>query len=148
MKKLKEIADRITEYLCCGGLFNPELMEHDKVRQLLMDARAAINSLEVDLAKDEIMKEIKQEVAKDSDSDPNSGYEALREFGFERHNMKAYEFTDPDGDTLSLDANYSFGDRSITLFIDSGDGASCEGIRMTLGEAKRLAQELYKLIEE
>jgi len=35
----KELSDRITEYLANGGLFNPELMEHDKVRDLLMDIR-------------------------------------------------------------------------------------------------------------
>jgi hypothetical protein len=33
---------RITEYLACGGLHNPELMEHTKVRDLLMDCRAAL----------------------------------------------------------------------------------------------------------
>ena len=31
--------DKITEYLSNGGYFNPELMEHDKVRDLLMDVR-------------------------------------------------------------------------------------------------------------
>lgn len=31
--------DKITEYLSSGGYFNPELMEHDKVRDLLMDIR-------------------------------------------------------------------------------------------------------------
>lgn len=30
---------RINEYLSAGGLFNPELMEHEKVRDLLMDIR-------------------------------------------------------------------------------------------------------------
>lgn len=38
--------ERITEYLIAGGLFNPELMEHDKVRNLLMDARDYIDFLE------------------------------------------------------------------------------------------------------
>lgn len=37
---MSEIVDRITEYLASGGLFNPELMEHKKVRDLLTDARA------------------------------------------------------------------------------------------------------------
>jgi len=31
--------DKITEYLSNGGFFNPELMEHEKVRDLLMDVR-------------------------------------------------------------------------------------------------------------
>ncbi len=34
-----ELSDRITEYLWVGGLFNPELMDHEKVRELLMDIR-------------------------------------------------------------------------------------------------------------
>jgi hypothetical protein len=38
----RSIADRITEYLSLGGLWNPELMDHDKVRDLLIDARAAL----------------------------------------------------------------------------------------------------------
>ncbi len=33
---------RITNYLSAGGLFNPEAMEHDKVRDLLIDCRAAL----------------------------------------------------------------------------------------------------------
>jgi hypothetical protein len=35
----RELSQRITEYLASGGLFNPELMEHDKVRDLLIDCR-------------------------------------------------------------------------------------------------------------
>lgn len=38
--------ERITEYLVAGGLFNPELMEHDKVSRLLIDARDYIEFLE------------------------------------------------------------------------------------------------------
>ncbi len=37
-----DLSERITEYLCAGGLFNPELMEHEKVRDLLMDCRDAL----------------------------------------------------------------------------------------------------------
>lgn len=33
------ILDRIQQYLEVGGLWNPELMEHDKVRRLLLDIR-------------------------------------------------------------------------------------------------------------
>lgn len=39
------VEDRITEYLAAGGLFNPEMMEHDKVRDLLVDCRAEIQRL-------------------------------------------------------------------------------------------------------
>lgn len=34
---------KITEYLVAGGLFNPEYMEHEKVRDLLMDIRTYLN---------------------------------------------------------------------------------------------------------
>ena len=36
-------AARITHYLASGGLFNPELMEHEKVRDLLIDCRNNMN---------------------------------------------------------------------------------------------------------
>lgn len=35
-----DIVERITAYLIGGGLFNPELANHDAVRDLLIDARA------------------------------------------------------------------------------------------------------------
>jgi len=38
----RDIASRITDYLSAGGLFNPELMDHQKVRDLLIDARDAL----------------------------------------------------------------------------------------------------------
>ena len=36
----------ITEYLGSGGLFNPEMMEHDKVRDMLIGLRDDMISLE------------------------------------------------------------------------------------------------------
>ena len=36
-KRLELAKSYIMEYLGNGGLFNPEMMEHDKVRNLLMD---------------------------------------------------------------------------------------------------------------
>jgi hypothetical protein len=33
------LLNRIQEYLEVGGLFNPEQMDHDKVRDLIMDCR-------------------------------------------------------------------------------------------------------------
>ncbi len=39
------ILKRIQDYLSKGGLFNPELMEHDKVRQLILDCRREIERL-------------------------------------------------------------------------------------------------------
>ena len=38
--------ERINDYLSCGGLFNPELMEHEKVRALLLDCREEIVDLQ------------------------------------------------------------------------------------------------------
>jgi len=43
------VTDRITEYLSSGGLFNPELMDHSAVRDLLIDAREAIPRQHPDL---------------------------------------------------------------------------------------------------
>lgn len=39
------VTDRITEYLELGGLFNPELMDHTKVRNLLIDCRIELTRL-------------------------------------------------------------------------------------------------------
>lgn len=41
--KTQLLIDRITDYLISGGLFNPELAEHDKVRDLLIDCREVLN---------------------------------------------------------------------------------------------------------
>ena len=38
----EELVERITEYLSMGGAFSPEMMEHDKVRDLLIDCRDAL----------------------------------------------------------------------------------------------------------
>jgi len=44
-----EVLSRIQSYLGNGGLFNPEMMEHDKVRDLIIDCREYIDkSLEPD----------------------------------------------------------------------------------------------------
>ena len=42
-ERIKELSDRITEYLFNGGLFNPELANHIAVRDLLMECREALN---------------------------------------------------------------------------------------------------------
>jgi hypothetical protein len=41
-KEIKPLLDRIQNYLEFGGLFNPECMEHDKVRDLIMDCKAIL----------------------------------------------------------------------------------------------------------
>ena len=48
-----DIVERITEYLSAGGLFNPELMEHDKVRDMVIQCRDEIESLRSRLAEAE-----------------------------------------------------------------------------------------------
>jgi len=40
------VIERIKEYLLNGGLFNPEMMEHEKVRDLLISAAGEIQRLE------------------------------------------------------------------------------------------------------
>jgi hypothetical protein len=42
---MSDIAKRITDYLMAGGLHNPELANHDAVRDLLIDARAEVDRL-------------------------------------------------------------------------------------------------------
>lgn len=39
-----ELVERITEYLSLGGFWNPELMDHEKVRELLIDCREALSA--------------------------------------------------------------------------------------------------------
>lgn len=41
---MSDEAERITAYLSGGGLFNPELADHEAVRDLLIDCRAALTA--------------------------------------------------------------------------------------------------------
>lgn len=45
------IRNKLTEYFFHGGLFNPELMEHKKVCQLLIECRKEISLLDNKLKK-------------------------------------------------------------------------------------------------
>ena len=38
-QKFEELCGVITEYLSLGGFFNPEMMEHEKVKNLLIEIR-------------------------------------------------------------------------------------------------------------
>jgi hypothetical protein len=40
-----DLTSRITAYLSGGGLFNPELANHDAVRDLLIDCRTALAAI-------------------------------------------------------------------------------------------------------
>lgn len=42
---MSECLDKIQNYLMSGGLFNPELMEHEKVRDMVMDCKKEITRL-------------------------------------------------------------------------------------------------------
>ena len=53
------VEQRITDYLASGGMFNPELADHDAVSRLLFDCRAALESAKQDFAK-QIAAERKQ----------------------------------------------------------------------------------------
>ncbi len=44
-EKIKELSDRITDYLSMGGLFNPELANHIAVRDLLIECREILNEV-------------------------------------------------------------------------------------------------------
>jgi len=43
-ERKQEVVNKITEYLCNGGLFNPELMNHDSVRDLLIECRELLDN--------------------------------------------------------------------------------------------------------
>lgn len=45
-RRTRDLPARITEYLSAGGLWNPELMDHQEVRDMLIDARDVIEIAE------------------------------------------------------------------------------------------------------
>lgn len=46
---MSDVVEQITQYLTAGGFFNPELMEHDKVLDLLIKCRDEITRLREEL---------------------------------------------------------------------------------------------------
>jgi hypothetical protein len=52
-----DLATRIAAYLSGGGLFNPELANHDAVRDLIIDCRARIEELQAKAADWQAMKD-------------------------------------------------------------------------------------------
>ena len=46
-----DINETIKQYLAVGGLHNPELMEHTKVRDMILDAKKEIETLRADREK-------------------------------------------------------------------------------------------------
>jgi hypothetical protein len=43
METREQLIEEITNYLCTGGLFNPELANHEVVRDLLITTRDYLN---------------------------------------------------------------------------------------------------------
>jgi hypothetical protein len=65
-QQTQELEKRISNYLSSGGLFNPESMEHEKVRDLIMDCRdalAAANQAAYDKGYEDCRKLWKQQLA-------------------------------------------------------------------------------------
>ncbi len=46
---MSDALERVKDYLGSGGLFNPELMEHEKVRDLIMDCREEIQKRDAEI---------------------------------------------------------------------------------------------------
>lgn len=44
-ERIRELSNRITDYLSMGGLFNPELADHLAVRDLLIECRKVLNEV-------------------------------------------------------------------------------------------------------
>ena len=42
-ERSKQLSTKITEYLKTGGLFNPELADHNAVRDLLIECREVLD---------------------------------------------------------------------------------------------------------
>jgi len=43
-REAQDVLMRILDYIGNGGLFNPDLMDHDKVRDLVVDCRTALDA--------------------------------------------------------------------------------------------------------
>jgi len=46
-EKIKVLSNRIADYLKTGGLFNPELADHNAVRDLLIECREVLDEREI-----------------------------------------------------------------------------------------------------
>lgn len=55
-RRTRDLPARITEYLSVGGLWNPELMDHQEVRDMLIDARDVIEIAERATSQREVAK--------------------------------------------------------------------------------------------
>lgn len=62
----RTVEERITAYLSMGGLFNPELANHDAVRDLLIDARSELTEARKDAERYRWARDDASDVARDS----------------------------------------------------------------------------------
>lgn len=57
-----------------------------------------------------------------------------------------FQITDPDGDTISVGHNDSFGHRSVTIYIDGLTPLECGGVRLTVAEARKFIEAVEAAI--
>lgn len=140
--KAKELESRITNYLSNGGLFNPEMMGHDKVRDLLMDCRDYISKTQalVEQEKEEYLRyeseRIQARQAEVERLESNAKYwveqhrieaekrgEAEHDVDLSRDDKAAaFELLERERDQLKADIN-TLKEKIEYWAKDSGDGA-------------------------
>ena len=128
MTRTERLKERIDEYLQSGGLWNPDLMEHDKVRELLIDCRETLAA---------------QDVEKVADNDEPVTEEWLRSIGFEGHTADEDEGlylreTDPDSRGREVHRSLS-GKWSVSQHECGGIGLPR---KTTRGQVRRLVEAL------
>jgi hypothetical protein len=60
--------------------------------------------------------------------------------------QERFKITDQDGDILEVRHNYSFGEFSLTLYLDNPSDNDYCGVRLNLEQAKALKGEIERLI--
>lgn len=125
------ITERIKNYLGNGGLINPELMEHEKVRDLIMDCRDEIQSL-------------KEEIDRNAtvwDSTCLGWYFKIEELEKQNNSMKeALEFY------ANVDSWFHTDSYNVTgTIIDESDEESLDIKYKSISGGKRARQALEKI---
>ena len=101
----EELINKATEYLANGGLFNPESMDHEKVRDLIYQMRNEIAMLKKELANEKDAHELchahRLALAKDleiarGERDEQNRYRKSHEAQMERMTSESFD----DGETF------------------------------------------------
>lgn len=71
---MSDVLIKIKEYLSSGGLFNPELMEHEKVRDLIIECREELSSLKAQLKREMECVDFYAEGGEDLEPKPGKAY--------------------------------------------------------------------------